>query len=119
MDHGIENLLMMNGYILDQGHGYLAKFEVSEKEKTPARPHGIKYALTLHNENNERVLGFDNAHAVNKKFLPRFHKKIVEWDHEHKLGNNVKIFPYNYESAYQLLEDFYEEVDKALTALEE
>jgi len=28
------------------------------------RPHGLHYSLTLHNEDSERVLGFDNAHAV-------------------------------------------------------
>jgi len=35
------------------------------------------------------------------------------------LGNNTKMFPYEFESAEKLLSDFWEEVDIALNVLKE
>ncbi len=37
-------------------------------------PHGIRYALTLHDRYGTRLLGFDNAHAVKP---PMRMKKLV------------------------------------------
>jgi hypothetical protein len=36
--------------------GFWVKFEVEQVAPTPERPHGIKYALTLHDRNNTRLL---------------------------------------------------------------
>jgi len=31
---------------------------------TGRRPHGLQYAFTLHDENDDRILGYDNSHFV-------------------------------------------------------
>lgn len=45
-------------------NGYWTKFEVRNVKATSQIPHGIKYSLTLHDNNNRRILGYDNAHAI-------------------------------------------------------
>lgn len=48
-DTGLDTLLEMDGYILDQGEGYWIKIEAKLLAKpTTERPHGISYSLTLH-----------------------------------------------------------------------
>jgi hypothetical protein len=34
------------------------------------RPHGLDYSITLHGNENERLVGFDNAHAVRQSAGP-------------------------------------------------
>ena len=56
----------------------------------------------------ERVICFDNAHAVS--LGPGPGKKLSrQYDHKH-IGN--KVFPYTFEDAYSLVADFWKEVDK-------
>ena len=74
-------------------------------------PHGIRYSLTLHNSNNIRVLGYDNAHAIKPK-KKKYGAKRVVWDHKHK---KKTIEVYEFESAAQLLEDFWNDVESFLT----
>jgi hypothetical protein len=45
-------------------NGWSVRFRVTEVAVTTARPHGIKYAFTLHDVDRTRLLGFDNAHGV-------------------------------------------------------
>ncbi|HJU20261.1 MAG TPA: hypothetical protein VJ770_27730 [Stellaceae bacterium] len=40
-------------------NGWSIRFRISEVEATPERPHGIKYALTLHDGDGMRLPGFD------------------------------------------------------------
>jgi len=63
----LETLLDLNGEIFPMDNGYWTKFEASRVTPTAQIPHGIKYSLTLHDRNNTRVLGFDNAHAFKSK----------------------------------------------------
>ena len=63
-DHSIDTLLDLDGVILAQDHGYWVKIEARLVTPTEQRPHGIKYSLTLHDKSGDRVLGYDNAHAV-------------------------------------------------------
>jgi predicted transcriptional regulator len=70
-DRTLENLLVLDGDVLfidDQGHW--AKFEVRRVAASPERPQGIEYSLTLHDSSNQRLAGFDNAHAVRKSKGP-------------------------------------------------
>ena len=46
--------------------GHLVRFVVSRTEVTEARPHGLSYSLTLHDRSGRRLMGFDNAHAVER-----------------------------------------------------
>ena len=91
-------------------NGYWTKFEAKRVAPTKAIPHGIRYSKTLHNKNNKRVLGFDNAHAFKPK-KKWFGANRTEWDHKHE-KNRVKA--YEFESAGQLLEDFWADVNRIL-----
>ncbi len=103
----IEFLLDLNGIIFPMDNGYWVKYEAIRVEKSTQMPYGIKYSLTLHNRNNQRVIGYDNAHS----FKPRNAKygaKKETLDHIHK---KMEVFPYEFDSASQLMEDFWKSVD--------
>jgi outer membrane receptor for Fe3+-dicitrate len=94
---GLEYLLGLDGNIEVQNDaGYWVKMEVSSVLVTAERPHGIKYSLTLHAPDNTR-------HAGSR--FPYDHR------HRHTLDEGVL---YEFDTAYQLLSDFYTEVDRVL-----
>lgn len=105
----LDTLLNLDGEMFVMDDGYWVKFEVKRVEPSPAIPHGVRYALTLHDKNNVRVVGFDNAHAIKTKSRMRFSGRKVTWDHKHHMD---KVEPYEFESAGQLLDDFWAAVDK-------
>ena len=102
-DYALENLINLDGYIAEIGEGYWIKIEAKKVAQSKEKPYGIKYSLTLHDTNGERVLGYDNAHAI--PFNPSFKGH----DHMHKGG---KIIKYNYNDAAKLLEDFWKDVER-------
>lgn len=113
-DSGLDTLLDMDGYILDQGAGYWVKIEVRFQDRpTVERPHGISYSLTLHDPRGRRLLGFDNAHAVKPSKRKKYAGRRVEYDHKHRHPRDQGV-PYEFVDPYQLLEDFFRAVDKAL-----
>ena len=91
-------------------NGYWTKFEARKVEPNDHIPHGIKYSLTLHNRRNERIIGYDNAHAIKRKGNKYIANRIV-WDHKHKQD---VVEAYEFDSAGQLLEDFWTDVDRIL-----
>ena len=109
-DGSLETLLDLDGEIFPMDNGYWAKFEANRIEPTIQIPHGIRYSLSLHDRNNRRILGFDNAHAHKTK-KKRYGARKVTWDHKHK---TEKVYNYEFESASQLLEDFWDAVDQIL-----
>lgn len=112
----IEMLLELDGTIIEQGDGFWTKFEVmSLNTPSKERPHGIRYSLTLHDRFGTRMMGFDNAHAVkpNKKGKYKGYKK---YDHQHRHHKDEGV-PYFFNNAYELLKDFWVEVDKILKNL--
>ena len=117
-DHGIDNLLSLNGEIIeaDSKLEFFAHFEAIQVTATEGRPHGIKYSLTLHDKNNERIMGFDNAHKIEDKSKGKFsrHRKVSKWDHKHKLKDVAVVFPYDYTTADRLIIDFWDAVDEAI-----
>lgn len=118
-DKTITNLLDLDGvrYVVDEYLGLWVKFEVKISIATKNRPHGIRYSLTLHDRLNKRIMGFDNAHAIEyggKKYVA----PSRVYDHCHK-NNSDKGQPYHYKNAGKLLEDFWREVDSVLTRLKE
>lgn len=92
-------------------NGFWTKIEAWQVEPSDHVPHGIRYSLTLHNRQNHRVLGFDNAHGI--RVGRRFQARRLAWDHRHQ---QEKVMPYDFKSAAQLLEDFWESVDNAINA---
>lgn len=105
---GLETLLDLDGTIYRLDSGYWVKFEARQTTATAQRPHGVTYSLTLHDRNNTRVIGFDNAHGCPPPKRRKFSGRRTAWDHKH---NQTTIIPYEYESAAQLLEDFWAEVE--------
>jgi hypothetical protein len=51
-----------------------------------------------------------NAHAFEPK-KKKYGARKITWDHKHKMN---KVTPYEFESASQLLEDFWLAVDEIL-----
>ncbi len=111
-DHTLENLLDLDGdiYVIDETAGYWVKFAVRRVTPSPGRPHGVEYSLTMHDSNNRRLVGFDNAHPVPQTKRAR-RSGSRAYDHRHRLG---AVKPYKYENAAKLVADFWEVVDDAL-----
>ena len=111
-DHGLDALLDLDGqvYVVDSGSNHWVKFSVKRVATSRERPHGLSYSLTLHTENGERLVGFDNAHHVRTSNRPggRLRK---QHNHKHRLRS---IRPYEYRDAAALLSDFWSEVDAVL-----
>lgn len=110
-DTGLETLLDLNGVTYRFENGYWVKFEAHLVGTTEQRPHGVSYSLTLHDRNNTRVVGFDNAHGCPPPRRKKFGGRKIAWDHRHQ---DEKIVPYEYESAAQLIEDFWAEVERII-----
>ena len=112
---GLEYLLGLDGNIEVQNEaGHWVKMKVSSVVVTPERPHGIRYSLTLHAPDNTRLIGFDNAHSV-KPVGSRFKHagKRFPYDHIHRHALDEGVL-YEFDTAYQLVSDFYAEVDRVL-----
>ena len=108
IDETLEFLLQLNGEKYPMDNGFWTKFEVFRTTPNKNIPHGIKYSLTLHDKYNHRILGFDNAHGCKPK-KKKYGAKKTTWDHKNK---REKILPYEFESAGQLLEDFWKAVEE-------
>jgi hypothetical protein len=109
-DASLGTLLDLDGENFPMDNGYWTKFEAYRVAPTEQIPHGIRYSLTLHDRNNTRVLGFDNAHTFKPKKNRHTARKIT-WDHKHK---REKVRPYEFESASRLIEDFWKDVAEIL-----
>lgn len=110
---GIATLLDLHNQIIDQGGGYWIKIEAWTVDSSIDIPHGIRYSLTLHEPYGKRIIGYDNAHAVKppKKF--KYAGRRLPYDHQHRHVSDKGI-PYEFKDAYQLLSDFFLEVDRVL-----
>jgi hypothetical protein len=107
-DPSLDALIGLNGqvYIIDSDTGLWVRFVVRPVPVTKAKPHGLDYALTLHQRDGERLVGFDNAHAVRRRAGPGGRAKPAQ-DHRHRLK---MVRPYEYQDAAKLLDDFWREV---------
>ena len=110
-DYELQTLLDFDGYayFIESGR-FWVKFEVHRIDPTKYAPHGISYSITLHDAYNIRIVGYDNAH----NYLPkrkRHKARKITWDHIHK---REKVFSYEFDSASQLLEDFWNTVNEFL-----
>jgi hypothetical protein len=109
-DSGLDVLLQLDNEIFPMDCGYWSKIEAKIIPINEHIPHGIKYSLSLHNPNNVRILGYDNAHGIKPK-RKKYSAKRVVWDHRHE---RKIVGPYEFENAAQLLEDFWTDVEKIL-----
>jgi hypothetical protein len=63
-DLSLDNLLYLNGVSNVVDGPFWVKFEIKQVPETLEKPHGLDYSLTLHDGDGQRILGFDNAHAI-------------------------------------------------------
>lgn len=111
-EHTLEFLLAFDGRRHWYEDGYFAKFEIKRVQPTEERPHGLRYALTLHDAAGRPLIGFDNAHAVSSG--SRFKRRPVETDHWHRTEDDSGR-SYEFKSAEKLIEDFFDEIARVLT----
>jgi hypothetical protein len=109
-DPSLDTLLQLDGDSFVTDAKCWVKFVVKRVAVSPERPHGLDYSLTLHDEDGERLLGFDNAHAAREGSGPGARTRI-EYDHRHS-GKRVRF--YVYADAATLLADFWTEVEGIL-----
>jgi len=95
-----------------QEGGFWIKYEVSTVKTTVERPHGIKYSLTLHDPQGQRIFDIDNAHRPNKRRGPAARSSRPRAaDHMHRGG---RVYTYVFKDAETLLADFDKGVNAAL-----
>lgn len=82
-DPGLRTLLLLDGESFVVENGCWVKFDVKRVPISTEKPHGLEYSLTLHDSDNQRLLGFDNAHPVRQGSGPGARTR-VEYDHKHK-----------------------------------
>ena len=114
-DPSLSVLLDLDGTNIGVGAQHWVKIKAWVIEPDVARPHGIRYELTLHDASNRRILGFDNAHAI-KHPGGRFIEQPREYDHLHRGPKDAGV-PYAYLSAGKLVGDFWQAVFSALEEL--
>ncbi len=111
VDVGLQTLLELDGEVYRQWVLDAVQGKASDTE--PHVPHGIDYSLTLHDRNNRRILGYDNAHRAKLK-RKKYAAKRIEWDHKHE---REKVSDYEFENAGQLRDDFWKDVNRILCGI--
>ena len=111
-DPGLDVLLALDGVVLvlDPNGAHWVKMVVKQVALSSERPHGISYSLTLHAANGERLIGYDNAHAVSAGSGPG-RRASAAHDHRHRHG---RTRPYAFSDAATLVQDFWNDVDAVL-----
>lgn len=64
MQQGLQYLLELDGEVFPMKNGFWTFIVARLVTPNASIPHGLRYSLTLHDRNNQRVLGYDNAHAI-------------------------------------------------------
>ena len=113
-EHTLEWLLDYDGRRHYCATGHFLKFEIRLVERSGQVPHGIAYAFTFHDPEGVRLIGFDNAHPV-PHTGGRYVKAKAAADHWHRTVDDEGR-PYTFVSVEQLLEDFFNEVEKICAA---
>lgn len=116
-DPGLDVLLELSGTEYTEVNGYWYKIEAWKVARSNQIPHGIRYNLTLHDQYNRRIMGFDNAHALKQRKNDRFKGRTFAYDHKHKTAIDAGT-PYSFSSAQQLLHDFFREVNRIMHEVE-
>ena len=105
-------LLNIADHVLDQGSGYIAALDVTEKSVSRATPHGINFELSLLSPQGTRLLVFRNARGHS---IPNGHFAVQRFDYNppnRKIQRIATLCSYN--SADNLLKDFFAAIDRVL-----
>lgn len=110
---GLEALLALDGASFTVGRNALVEISAHRTEVTRERPHGISYALVLRPLSGGRPwIKFDNAHGV-APVRQGYGRKRATYDHWHRTEKDSGR-PYDFTTAAALLDDFWQEVRRAL-----
>jgi hypothetical protein len=94
-------------------NGYWVAIRAVRVEPDEGRPHGLQYSLTLHDQNGDRTLGYDNSHRVDTATGPaRKSRRPTTLDHIDRRGR--RSVRYRFTTPLKLLEDFFAAVDDVL-----
>lgn len=113
VDKGISTLLDLGGSIIEQECDCWVRIDARRVDASENIPHGIKYSLTLHDKSGTRILRYDNAHAAPKPKQYKYCGVKFTYDHKHR-NSRDKGVRYEFQNAYQLLSDFFADVDKMI-----
>ena len=108
----LELLLNLDGASYEAAAGYVIEFSARRVDVTPQRPRGISYALVFRAEDGSPYVRFDNAHGVEHRG-GRFVADPEAYDHWHRTQADPGR-PYEFTTAAQLLEDFWNEVRRVM-----
>jgi hypothetical protein len=110
---GLDYFLDLHLSRIGYDNGYWVAIRAVRVEPDAARPHGLQYSLTLHDEDGDRILGYDNSHRVDAATGPaRKSRRPAALDHiDRKRRRSV---PYRFTTPFKLLEDFFAAVDDIL-----
>ncbi|MGH7056800.1 MAG: toxin-antitoxin system TumE family protein [Acetobacteraceae bacterium] len=112
-DSELELLLALDSAVFEMAAGVIVEFTARRTAATPQRPHGISYAFVLRAKSGGTPwVRFDNAHAIDEKNRG-YRRKRLAYDHWHRTPKD-KGRPYNFTTAAQLLDDFWQEVKRML-----
>ena len=112
-DWKIQYLLDLDRQKVRLESGYWWTVRAYRVEPSAGRPHGLGYSISLHDQNDDRVFGFDNAHGVDVGTGPaRKSRRPKAYDHKHVRGK--ESVPYTFTSPAQLIEDFFEAMNEYL-----
>ncbi|MSQ72921.1 MAG: hypothetical protein EXR27_16755 [Betaproteobacteria bacterium] len=112
-ERSIEWLLDYEGRVHVFEGGYYVKFEFRKVAEQATVPHRIKYSMSLHAPDGTRLMGFDNAHPVERK-AGAMKRRSAAADHWHR-DENDSGRPYTFIDVQTLLEDFEKEVERKLS----
>ncbi len=110
---GLDYFLDLHLSKIGYDNGYWVTIRAFKVEPDEGRPHGLQYSLTLHDDKDDRILGYDNAHGVDVATGPaRKSKRPRAFDHIDRRGK--RSIPYEFTTPFKLLEDFFTVVDEIL-----
>lgn len=96
--------------------GYWFEIVAYQVEVNQSRPHGIRYPLTFHDHQNQRIFRMDNAHAIAATKQGMCRGRIQKWDHLHQSISD-KVTPYEFVNAAQLIKDFFSAIEKIIAEI--
>ena len=110
---GWDYLLDLHRQKIGYDNGYWVTIRATRVPPDEGRPHGVQYALTLHDEHDDRILGYDNSHAADVATGPaKKSKRPKTFDHIDRRGK--RSVPYEFTTPFKLVADFFAEVEKIL-----
>lgn len=112
-DETLQALLNMDGLRHTGDDKFRIEINTHKVKPTPHRPYGVKYRLVLLDPNGTRIVCYDNAHGPKIKTKRKIYgARRITWDHKHSVE---EISFYEFESASQLLTDFWKDVHQITT----